>query len=217
MKTIQVTGKANLVVAPDQTKVTMTLENIKESYADTIKKCSVDLKEVKRAIKSSGLDPKKLKTSKFYVNPSYDEYYDEKKIWRKKFKGFKYLQQLTITFHNDNKTLSKLLYNLSLCECSPHFQINYTIKDVEGAKNELLRLAVVDSKMKAEILASASNVELGSIVDIDYSWTTMEFISSMDCKMGHRLEMASADDIEIDIEPEDINVRDNVKVVWEIK
>ena len=78
MRTIQVTGKANLVVAPDQTKVTMTLENIKQSYADTIKKCSVDLKEVKRAIKSSGLDPKKLKTSKFYVNPSYDEYYDEK-------------------------------------------------------------------------------------------------------------------------------------------
>ena len=52
----------------------------------------------------------------------------------------------------------------------PEFSIEYTIKNPEKSKNELLANAVKDSMGKANVLADAAGVVLGDIVTIDFSW-----------------------------------------------
>lgn len=75
-----------------------------------------------------------------------------------------------IEFDLDHELLGKVLNKVSKCECHPEFKIAYTIKDKESVKNELLKKAVNDSKVKAEVLAAAAGMKLNGLVSIDYSW-----------------------------------------------
>ena len=102
----------------------------------------------------------------------------------------------------------------------PEFYIEYTIIDTEAAKNELLSRAVADSKAKAQILAAAADVQLGDIINIDYSWSEIDLISRPFNRLTE-LEDEYYDgeitlDYNVDIEPDDIKVEDTVTVVWKI-
>ena len=83
-------------------------------------------------------------------------------------------------------------------------------------KNELLAKAVQDSKIKAEILSKASGVTLGDIINIDYSWGEIE-IYSEPIQNYCLAESTISESYNIDIEADDIDVQDNVTIVWEIK
>ena len=73
----------------------------------------------------------------------------------------------------------------------------------------IIKNAIEDSKMKALILTESAGVSLGEIINIDYSWNTIEFYSnpfgSRDLIMYDKC-CSSEGSIDVDIEPEDINV-----------
>ena len=85
----------------------------------------------------------------------------------------------------------------------------------------MLANAVTDAKAKAEVLSKASGVSLGEIITIDYSWAEIDFVSRPMDKLTleecciKNCEPGEAYDI--DINPDDIDVTDNVTVVWGIK
>ena len=93
------------------------------------------------------------------------------------------------------------------------------MSDPEKYKDELLKNAIEDSKHKAQVLAHATNVELGDIVSIDYSWGEINFVS----KPIQNFAFASAEKTmgspgyDIDIEADDIDVADTVTVIWNIE
>ena len=84
---------------------------------------------------------------------------------------------MKIEFPADNKRLGVVLYALAQAPIQPEFEINYTIKDTERAKNELLGKAIADSKRKAKVLTEAAEVSLGDIILIAYSWGEIGFTS----------------------------------------
>lgn len=102
---------------------------------------------------------------------------------------------------------------------TPEISIEYTVSDPEKYKDELLKNAIEDSKHKAQVLAHATNVELGDIVFIDYSWGEINFVS----KPIQNFAFASAEKTmgspgyDIDIEADDIDVADTVTVIWNIE
>ena len=124
---------------------------------------------------------------------------------------------MKLEFPADNKRLGKILYALVHCSVSPEFTIEYTVADPEKAKNELLGAAVKDSQAKASVLAEAAGVNLGKIINIDYSWGEIDFVSrplqemSLRCCEPEKCESASYD---MDIEPDDIDISDTVTVIW---
>ncbi len=62
---------------------------------------------------------------------------------------------------------------------------------------------------KAERLAAAAGVELGELLDIDYSWSEVRFDSSIELTV--HAAMAPPD---YDVSPEDVAVEALVNVVW---
>ena len=80
------------------------------------------------------------------------------------------MHRMKLEFPADNKRLGKILYALAHCSVSPEFTIEYTVADPGKSKNELLGAAVKDSQAKASVLAEAAGVNLGKIINIDYSW-----------------------------------------------
>lgn len=143
----------------------------------------------------------------------------ETKAGKRRFQGYKYVNRMKLEFPADNQRLGKILYALAHCPLSPEFSIEYTMADPEQCKNELLGAAVKDSMKKASVLSDAAGVKLGQIVNIDYSWGEMEFVTRPLQEMSLRCcepEECDSESYDMDIEPNDIDITDTVTVVWKL-
>lgn len=217
-RTLKVTGKGNVKIKPDLTIIQLSFTGVGKEYAETLEKSVGDVAEIKDMLIQLGFNKNELKTTYFNVNSEYESYKDEKGNYCSKFVGYRYNQTLKFSFDIDNKILGKVLFALSRVKTHPKFDIIYSVKNVEEAKNLLLKDAVKDANNKADIIAKASNVELGSILNIDYSFINIEFSSRMinsDCAMLYN-KCSSVGSYDIDIEPDDIEASDSITLIYAI-
>jgi len=218
---IKITGKGHLSVKPDTVRLIMTMEGMKEEYDATLEESTNMTKYLKQIFSDLGFEREDIKTLSFNISTEYESYQIKDKSWKRRFKGYKYIHRMKIEFPVDNKQLGKVLYKLGHSPVRPEFRIEYTVADPERCKNKLLENAVTDAKAKADILSEASRVSLGEIITIDYSWAEIDFVSRpMDNLMLEErcIESCKSDEVyDIDINPDDIHVTDNVTVVWAIK
>ena len=217
---IKITGKGNLKIRPDMTRITITLEGQNKEYDKTFEKSSNDTEALKDILEKQGFDRTDVKTVLFNVDTRYESYQTKDKSWRERFVGYEFKHVVKVEFDSDNTRLGKILYALANAkEIHPDFRLSYTVKDPEASKNELLGKAVADAKAKAEVLTMAAGVNLKDIKNIDYSWGEIQFeYAPMRRDMICNTVMAAECDgsFDMDIEPDDIDVSDTVTVVWEI-
>ncbi|MBR0040261.1 MAG: SIMPL domain-containing protein [Oscillospiraceae bacterium] len=218
MRTIRVTGKGQIKVKPDMTRITMTLTGLSEEYGESLRRSSEDTEALKDLLSGFGFERSDLKTLSFSVDTEYESYRDENNDYRQRFVGYRFNHLLKVEFASDNDRLGKILYALANCRVRPEFRISYTVSDPEAAKNMLLGKAVTDAKEKAAVLTQAGGVTLKDIQSIDYSWGEIDFECrpmranmTVDC-----YEAPVAKSYDLDIEPDDIEVSDTVTIVWEI-
>lgn len=217
MKTLRVTGKGRLSLKPDTIVVSFKSSAVYTDYAEAIAMASKATKDLKAVIARAGIDGELLKTSNLDVSAKYKSWYDDKDNRHEKFIGYEYTHNSNIKIDNDNKLLGRLLYEVSASPLDAKFDISYTVKDMEKAKNDLLREAVKDAKEKAEILSEAAGVKLKSVVDINYSWGELRIHSRpISLEACEYRGAKPSDSFDIDIDADDIDVNDTVTVVWEI-
>ena len=213
-RTIRVKGKGKISVKPDTIKIAIKAEGLCWNYDETIEQSTQDTRILRDALKNAGLDPKDLKTTYFSIDSKYESYRDKNDDYKEKFVGYEYEHRTYIKFENDNKILGKVLYELAHCDVKVKFDINYTVKDKEKVKNDLLEKAVEDSTTKAKVLAKASGVKLKEILNIDYSWGEIDIYSS---PMDDWMVCEAKSSYDIDIEADDIDVQDTVTITWTIE
>lgn len=217
MRTIRITGKGQIKVKPDMTRLTITLEDNCREYSETLKHSSEATKQIKDLFLAFGFEKSRLKTLSFNIDTEYKNY-KEHDDYKRIFVGYSYRQVLKIEFDSDNKLLGKILYALANSPLHPEFRISYTVKDPEAAKNRLLSKAMQDAKEKAFVLSQAADVTLKDIQSIDYSFAELDFqINSIQNMLPSKASVPSIQDYDIEIEPDDIDVTDSVTVVWEIE
>lgn len=217
---IKVTGKGNLKVRPDVTRITITLDGQNKEYGKILEQSSKDTEELKDILEKQGFERSDVKTLLFNVDTRYESYQTKDRSWKERFVGFEYTHKVKIEFDSDNTRLGRILYALATAkEIHPDFRLSYTVKDKEGAKNELLGKAVSDAKAKAVVLTKAAGVNLKDILTIDYSWgeIQIEYSPMHDGVFRNALMSSDGEELGIDIEPDDIEVSDTVTVVWEIE
>lgn len=217
MKTIRVTGMGSVSVKPDTTSLRITFGGIYKDYEETVRKSAEKTKILREAIEKSGLPGEALKTKDFSIESEYESYRDYNNDYKKRFLGYKFYHRTQIQFPKDNKMLGRVLYELSLCSVKVEFSIDYTVKDKDAVKKEVIKRAVKNSREKAEIMAIAAGVSLGEVQSIDYSWGEIDIRTSPVDKLEVRKSYALEPSYDIDIEPDDIDLSDTVTMVWEIK
>ena len=217
MRTIRVTGKGQMKVHPDITRITITLEGKGFDYEETLKMSSDETEQLKKTLEPLGFSRTDLKTLSFDVEAVYESY-KVKDEWKRRFDGYKFTHVLKVEFESDNRRLGQILYMLANCCLQPEFRLSYTVKDPEAVKNELLGKAVQDAIAKSGVLSSAAGVKLGEIQSVDYSWGQVRFeVETTDRMMLAEPCMAEGKACyDLDIEPDDIEAQDTVTVVWEI-
>ena len=220
MRTIRVTGRGQIKVKPDTTRITMTLTDVFEEYGETLLRSSEDTEALKDVLSAFGFERSDLKTLSFNVDAEYERYRDKNNDYKQRFVGYRFDHVLKVEFKSDNDRLGRILYALANCSVRPELRISYTVKDPEATKNLLLGKAVTDAAEKAAVLTRAGGVRLKDIQSIDYSWGEIDF-EYRPMRGDARIECCSvqmsAKRYELDIEPDDIDVSDTVTVVWEIE
>lgn len=218
MRTIRVTGKGQIKVRPDMTRITMSLEGLYEDYSETLRLSSQDTETLKDILSGFGFERSDLKTLNFSVDTEYESYKDRDGSYKQRFTGYRYRHMLKVEFDSDNERLGKILYALANGKVRPEFRISYTVKDPEATKNTLLGKAVKDAREKASVLTEAAGIGLKDIQSIDYSWGEIDFeYRPMDGGiLAERCMAEPTAAYSLDIEPDDIEVSDTVTVVWEI-
>ena len=141
MRTIRVTGKGQIRVKPDQTRITLSLEGLYPEYGEALRRSAEDTEKIKDLLTGLGFARTDLKTLNFNVDTEYESY-QVKNTYKQRFVGYKYHHQMKVEFDSDNERLGKVLYALAKCPLQPKFRLSYTVKDPEAAKNELLGKAV---------------------------------------------------------------------------
>jgi uncharacterized protein YggE len=217
MRTIRVTGKGQLKVRPDMTRITMSLEGVCPEYSTALRKSSQDTESIKELMASFGFRRSDLKTLDFNVDAQYESY-EERGVYKQPLAGYRYHHRLKAEFESDNERLGSILYALARSPVKPELRISYTVKDPEAAKNELLGKAVSDAREKALVLTGAAGVVLKDIKSIDYSWGELD----LEVRPMNRMLMADgmaskSESYDMDIEPDDIEITDTVTVVWGIE
>lgn len=215
---IRVTGKGKIAVKPDMICFMIDLSDMAYDYENTLKVSALQTEELKACFEKLGFKRTDLKTIYFNVDTEYDRYQDKDGTWKRRFAGYRFKHKMKLECDADQKIIGKILYALTHVSVTPEFNMTYTIKDVEAAKNELLGKAVADSKKKAQVLTQAAGVTLGNIISIDYSWGEINICSDTRYGVTEAMRVCEASDMsyEMDIEPDDIDVTDTVTVVWEI-
>lgn len=214
-RTIRVTGRGRIAVRPDTIELNISVSKVYPEYAAAME-ASAEMTEIlKVAVRQAGFDSSELKTTKFSINTNYEGAYDKNGNWKNQFNGYRFDHNLVLRFDADNEKLGRMLWELSDCGADAVVSINHTVKDPEPIRNELLAAAVKDSRAKAEVLAKASGVELGEIINVDYSWGEMQIYNRTmdDMAFGSVAEKS----IDMDIEADDINLQDTVTVIWSIR
>lgn len=217
-RNIRVSGKGKLSVRPDTICLAIEAEGVFPDYEKTIKESADQTKVLRKSLEKSGLSGKELKTKHFSIQSEYESYRDKNDNYKRRFVGYKFEHHTEIKFPNDNEQLGRTLYELSHCPVEVEFSICYTVSNPEDVRNELLRKAVKDSKVKAKILAESAGVNLGEIKRIDYSWGELQIVSHpIDKFMAKPMLLEPRASYDIDIEANNIDVDDTVTIEWEIK
>lgn len=214
MKTIRVTGIAQAALRPDVTVVTMTLQGTEPEYSAALSRASREAEMLRGVLERLHFRREELKTLSFHVNAEY-EGYEEAGVWKQRFKGYRFEHMLKVSFDSENKRLGEVLTVLANAEVCPMLQLSYTVKDPETAKKALLTQAVADAREKAQLLAVAAGAKLKELQSVDYSSGEVSF----DACPTHMLDaaMSAKGRIEMNLEPDEITIADDVTCVWEME
>ena len=218
MRTVRVTGKGEIKVKPDMTRITLMLEDLYQNYDKTLQKSAEDSNSLKKILSGFGFEYSDVKTLLFNVDTEY-ETVKENNSYEKRFVGYKYRHIMKVEFPSDNDRLGRILFALANSSVEPEFRISYTVSDPEAVKNTLLANAVTDAKEKAAVLSQAAGIALKEIQSVDYTWEEVDFEVTPYTRyygLGGGSSAGGSASFDLDIEPDDISTSDTVTVIWEI-
>ena len=214
MKTIRVTGTAQLSLRPDVTVVTMTLQGAEPEYSAALNRVSREAETLRDVLERLHFEREELKTLSFHVNAEY-EGYEESGVWKQRFTGYRFDHMLKVSFDSENERLGEVLTALADSAVSPMLQLSFTVKDPETTKKALLSQTVSDAREKAQLLAEAAGTKLKALQSVDHTAAEPSF----EAYPAHMLDaaMSAKDRIEMNLEPDEITITDHVTCVWEME
>lgn len=213
MRIMKVEGIGELKVIPNQVHISFTINYEDKDYKVVTTAINHKKRKLLTILGEIGIKAEGIKTINYNVHNNYKNVsvINEQK---REHIGYKAILTMLLKVPFDNELLEKVLLGASGDDINAEIDIKFTICDRENKKAELLSRAVENAKQKAKVLAHASSVVLGDIIEVNYGAKAYNFYSNTN--IAPRALMASADGIG-NITPEEITLSESVNIVWEIK
>ena len=215
-RTLTIKGTGRLSLKPDWVEITLTLNSVNKQYDKAMAASAAQQERLNEALAAVGFDADDVKTADFNVSSRYDGVHDKNGNYKSVFVGYCVRHALRVEFAYDNNRLSDVLGAVAGCLSEPELDVQFTVKDKEAAGEALLREATKDARRRAGILSDACGVELGRLMNVDYSWSDVHLYSpTRFAAEGNGMAKSMA--VDMSIAPDDITLSDSVTFMWEIK
>lgn len=214
-KTITVKGVGSVSAAPDYVTISMELESKDMDYETAMNVAAENISHLNRALATVGFEKEAVKTTNFNVRTDY-EYQKKDGVNQRVFIGYVIEHSLKVEFDFDSKRLTNALSAVGSCIAHPQLSIAFTVKDATAIQEEMLRSAAANAKRKAEVLCDASGKVLGDLISIDYNWGEQNVRSRTRYEMADECLGAAMVKNQVEIAPQNIDLRDTATFVWEI-
>ncbi len=215
-KTITVKGIGKASAKPDQVVLGITLESRDMNYQKAVESSALQLEKLKSSLSGIGFDKESVKTAYFNVRTDYTQVQDEKGMFQNVFNGYVVSHALKLSFDFETGRLSDTLGTVTGSLTNPQLTIEFAVKNPSKINEAMLRSATSNAKSKAAVLCSASGVQMGGLLSIDYSWNDRNYHSGTRFEMAEDSMPMMAMKRSMDIVPEDIEAVDSATFVWEI-
>ena len=213
-KLITVTGRGNIHIVPDVTRVEVTINSIFKNYDTAYQMAESNLKDIGEVMEKCNLSKQMPKTVRFSIDKHYHDVYNNGHYTGEhEFDGYNLIQVVRINLGMDNALLTKVVRGLGDNLTDVEIEIGYTVKDPRPHQLKMIERAVKDAAEKAKIMATAAGCTLGLVKTIDYSEHEIHIYSQARC-IESGAEAKGCSESSLDITPEDLVGGEDVTVTW---
>jgi len=212
--TISVKGVSNLKLQPDEGMLNLSANFIGLDVNQAMLGLDKKTKELIKQIVASGLNEKDIKTTNFQLN--------KHSVYRRgaaKDSGYFATQSLQVKFNYSKEKVAKILNTFSDSKADYNMHFNFMLSDTLSKQTEatLIKLAVKDAKLKANHLATESGVKIKAIKTIDYGQVANIAPYPLTRTRGMMMAEDSGQGALQGFTPDDIELNDEVQIVWELE
>ncbi|MFO1243330.1 MAG: SIMPL domain-containing protein [Rickettsiales bacterium] len=211
VRSITVTGDAEVKKAPDKADVSISVEEENKSLEEARRLTDQQLKSLTRIAKEVGISDKDMQTSYSSIQPVYD-YTDGKQV----FRAYSVNHQILITLRDLSK-VAVLTEKLLEAKIDNINNVSYGLQNEDASKEEALKLALAKAKSKAQGMTAALGTSLGQVLQINESGVSFQPIPVM-MRAAKMAPAAMAMDAGASAPPTgEIAVNANVSVTFALK
>jgi len=207
---IEVNGHSAAEELPEELVINIPLVVIDSTYLSCTNELNALLSNLKKDLDSKGIERKDMSTGSYAISENFEYRQGERKRM-----GFKGQVTLTLRKQYEPEIVDDFL------QLAKKFNLQYTVRFMltEAQKEKLSRAAMVqavdDAKRKANILAEASGVRLGSISKITYGES-----QGLPGPLMEVVRMSAggsqSDSNGLKLYPGEISVHQSVNIIWHI-
>lgn len=222
---IMVQGEGKKFYKPDEVLLSINFFVNDKSYDEVLKKGTKSVEVfIENVLKRLNIDKENLKTRNFRIshNTRFD-YQTKKQIDC----GFDYNQNATLKMDYNMETIAKFIDEVAQLDNPPKYNMTFSIKEQEKAKEEVMSEAYNKAKEKAEIIAMSAGKKLKDCIKVDfrpfeekiYSNSRLSDVDLFESEKSigaipMKQKQATADIIQNTFTPEDVEIRETLYCLW---
>lgn len=158
---ITVQGTGVVILQPDVVRMNVGVQLRATTVAEVQKQSADAQTKITDALKAAGIKPEDIKTVNYSINPDYT--YEPNQP--PKLNGYQIVNTLQVTVRDTGKTGS-IIDAASAAGANQINGITFTVENNTDALKQARAAAVADAKAKADQLAAAGQVQVGSVINI---------------------------------------------------
>ena len=211
MRLLKVYGEGQAQAEPDTATLSLNITGVAKEYATAVNQLNSTTERLKSSVQASQLPIIELKTSDFSIHTE-TKYENGQSIDI----GYRASHRMNVVLDHNKQVLNDLVELMSHSQSNAEFQVSFSLKSPEVLRQQALQNAVIAAKNNAHTLASTALVQLGKVQEIVYG--DMSGLSGISPRAyGGGYDSAPMMSVaKADIEPQDVQVRESVIMVFEL-
>lgn len=209
-RTIEVQGTGTYKTMPDLGVLTVTASVVSNAFADAVKGLNTKMEKLTAQLQMIGFKKDEIKTADFSVGKNI--------VWENSSnveKGYIARQNISVEFPNSKEKIGAIITSFMNSDNDVRFSFNFILSENREAivKDELLKRAVRDARVRAEIIAAAAKQTIGAVKHISYGLEQQRPTYQMAMYKG----APSENDRSLGFDVKELSFTDEVTIVWELK
>jgi uncharacterized protein YggE len=209
--TVYVGADGKFEATPDTAQIQMNVSVQDESPQAAYQRASKNVEQVRQVLRTNGLDPKVATVGFFSVQPVYE--------WRPKQRLVGYMVRTDVTLKlKDFSKVGPVTQQLADANVSETQTLNYTLENIDEAKNKAVEDAYRRARNSAETIAHASGRMLGdlSYASVDTFAPPRVFVAQRASSMAAMANAAPPAPTE-EFTPQSVTVTAHVNALFNLK